>query len=62
MVSEGKLTERTQGTLEEIRARLTSIENRLDHRDEVRFCVHLGAMVAVMITMWITTLLVIFLL
>ena len=47
---------RVEGILEEIRSRLSSIENQLNRRDEIRFHMVTGAMVGVMITMWVTIL------
>lgn len=61
MVSQGRLTEQAQVLLEDIRARLVSVEKRLNGRDDIRFYVLLGTMVAVMITMWVTIMLAILL-
>lgn len=43
----------------EVRSRLNSLEIRVNAQQAVRFNLLLGATVAVMITMWVTTILVI---
>lgn len=59
MAPDGTLTKNTQFALADIRFRLGGIEDWLNRRDEIRFHVLTGAMIAVMITIWVSTLLVI---
>jgi hypothetical protein len=46
-----------EGTLEEVRSRLNTLEIRFNRSGETRFYVLLGATVAVMLTMWVTIIL-----